>query len=70
VIDRIGGGSFAYTMDDGSPLRVAITIDHQARTATVDFSGTGRQRDDNFIGGFARILHRDRGETAERGCRH
>ena len=48
VIDRIGNGSFAYTMDDGSPLRVAITVDHQARTATVDFTGTGNQRDDNF----------------------
>jgi 5-oxoprolinase (ATP-hydrolysing) len=48
VIDRIGNGSFAYTMDDGSPLRVAITVDHQARTATVDFAGTGGQRDDNF----------------------
>ncbi len=48
VIDRIGDGSFAYTMDDGSPLRVAITVDHRARTATVDFTGTGAQRDDNF----------------------
>jgi 5-oxoprolinase (ATP-hydrolysing) len=48
VLDRIGDGSFAYTMDDGSPLRVAITVDHQARTATVDFTGTGGQRDDNF----------------------
>ena len=48
VIDRIGDGSFAYTMDDGSPLRVAITVDHRARTATVDFTGTGGQRDDNF----------------------
>jgi len=48
VIDRIGDGSFAYTMDDGSPLRVAITVDHEARTATVDFTGTGGQRDDNF----------------------
>jgi len=48
VIDRIGDGSFAYTMDDGSPLLVAIAVDHQARTATVDFTGTGGQRDDNF----------------------
>jgi 5-oxoprolinase (ATP-hydrolysing) len=48
VIDRIADGSFAYTMDDGSPLRVALTVDHRARTATVDFTGTGRQRDDNF----------------------
>ena len=28
VIDRIGDGSFAYTMDDGSPLQVAFTVDH------------------------------------------
>ena len=48
VLDRIGDGSFAYTMDDGSPLLVAITVDHEARTATVDFTGTGGQRDDNF----------------------
>ena len=48
VIDRIADGSFAYTMDDGSPLRVAITVDQRARTATVDFTGTGGQRDDNF----------------------
>jgi 5-oxoprolinase (ATP-hydrolysing) len=48
VLDRIGDGSFAYTMDDGSPLRVAITVDHQARAATVDFTGTGAQRNDNF----------------------
>ena len=48
VLDRIGDGAFAYTMDDGSPLRVAITVDHQARTATVDFTGTGGQRADNF----------------------
>src|ERR1700730_1475007 len=48
VIDRIDDGSFAYTMDDGSPLRVAIRIDRQARTATVDFTGTGGERKDNF----------------------
>ena len=48
VLDRIGDGSFDYTMDDGSPLRVAVTVDHRARTATVDFTGTGGQRDDNF----------------------
>src|SRR5204862_7996162 len=48
VIDRIGDGSFAYTMDDGSPLRVALTVDHRARTATVDFTGTSVQRDDKL----------------------
>jgi 5-oxoprolinase (ATP-hydrolysing) len=48
VIDRIVDGSFAYTMDDGSPLRVAIRIDRQARSATIDFTGTGGERKDNF----------------------
>ncbi len=48
VIERIGNGAFDYTMDDGSPLRVAVTVDRAARTATVDFTGTGPQRADNF----------------------
>jgi 5-oxoprolinase (ATP-hydrolysing) len=48
VIARIGNGSFDYTMDDGSPLRVKVTVDRQTRSATVDFSGTGKQRSDNF----------------------
>ena len=48
VIARIGGGSFQYTMDDGSPLHVAVTVDKQARSAVVDFTGTGPQRPDNF----------------------
>ncbi len=48
VIDRIGGGRFSYRMDDGSPLEVAVTIDRATRSATVDFTGTGRQRADNF----------------------
>ncbi len=48
VIDRIGDGAFAYVMDDGSLLRVAVTVDRAARTATVDFTGTGPQRGDNF----------------------
>ena len=48
VIDRIGDGAFAYRMDDGSPLRVAVSVDRAARSATVDFTGTGKQRGDNF----------------------
>ena len=27
VLERLPSGSFAYTMDDGSPLRVAVTVD-------------------------------------------
>jgi 5-oxoprolinase (ATP-hydrolysing) len=48
VIDRIGGGSFTYTMDNGLPLQVTVSVDHAARTAMVDFTGTGPQRGDNF----------------------
>ncbi len=48
VLDRLPDGAFAYTMDDGSPLRVAVTVDAATRSATVDFTGTGPQRPGNF----------------------
>lgn len=48
VIDRISDGAFVYEMDDGTPLQVRITIDHENRGAVVDFTGTGAQRDGNF----------------------
>jgi 5-oxoprolinase (ATP-hydrolysing) len=48
VITRIGNGAFRYVMDDGSLLRVRVTVDARARSALVDFTGTGAQRADNF----------------------
>ena len=49
VIDRIGDGSFTYRMDSGEPLQVSIRVNKQARSAVVDFTGTGPQhRDNNF----------------------
>ncbi len=48
VIARIGDGRFDYVMDDGAPLCVAVTVDRAARTATVDFTGTGPQSAGNF----------------------
>ncbi len=48
VLDRIGDGRFDYTMDDGAPLRVSVTVDQPSRTATVDFTGTGPQSPGNF----------------------
>ncbi len=48
VLERIGGGAFAYVMDDGSPLHVRVSVDRTARRAVVDFTGTGKQRGDNF----------------------
>jgi 5-oxoprolinase (ATP-hydrolysing) len=41
-------GAFAYEMDDGAVVRVAVRIDRDARTAMVDFAGTSAQRPNNF----------------------
>ena len=57
VIDRIGSGAFDYTMDNGLPLSVAVSVDRASRSAMVDFTGTGPQREGNFnapAGGDAR----------------
>ena len=48
VLDVLKDGSFAYEMDDGAQIRVAISIDGRGRTATIDFTGTSAQRDNNF----------------------
>jgi 5-oxoprolinase (ATP-hydrolysing) len=48
VIDRLRDGSFAYEMDDGTPLCVAVRVDRAARSVTVDFTGTGPQHAGNF----------------------
>ena len=48
AIDRIGDGSFRQEMDDGSVVAVRIAVDREAREATVDFTGTSKQRADNF----------------------
>jgi len=41
-------GDFAYEMDNGAVIKVSITIDLEAREATVDFTGTSPQQDNNF----------------------
>ena len=48
VLDRIGDGVFHYTMDDGAPLHVRVTVDRPSRTATIDFTGTAAQSAGNF----------------------
>ena len=48
VIDRIGNGRLDYRMDDGSSLVVSVKVDHAAREAVIDFTGTSPQRDGNF----------------------
>ena len=48
VLDVLHDGEFAYEMDDGSVIRVRITIDRAARSARIDFGGTSPQRPNNF----------------------
>ncbi len=48
VIDRVAGGAFVQEMDDGSVVAVRVDVDRVTRTATIDFTGTSRQRSDNF----------------------
>ncbi len=40
--------AFDYEIDQGSVIRVKITVDREAGEATVDFTGTSPQRPDNF----------------------
>jgi 5-oxoprolinase (ATP-hydrolysing) len=43
------GGRFELALDNGACIRVAVTIDRQQRSATVDFSGSSaEQLDSNF----------------------
>ncbi len=48
LIGRLHDGSFSYEMDNGATVSVAITVDKEARSATVDFAGTSAQLPDNF----------------------
>jgi 5-oxoprolinase (ATP-hydrolysing) len=48
VIDRLHDSEFAYEMDQGTVIRVKITVDKEKREATVDFTGTSPQQDTNF----------------------
>ena len=45
VIDRLhDAASFAYEMDQGTVIKVKITVDKDKREATVDFTGTSPQQ--------------------------
>jgi 5-oxoprolinase (ATP-hydrolysing) len=48
VIDRIHDASFEYEMDQGTFIRVRISVDKEKREATVDFTGTSPQQPTNF----------------------
>jgi 5-oxoprolinase (ATP-hydrolysing) len=53
LLDRLDDGEFAYEMDNGACVRVKITIDKPARSATFDFTGTSDQQPDNFNAPFS-----------------
>ena len=48
VIDVLKDGDFAYELDNGAMIKVAVTIDRARRGARIDFTGTSAQLPDNF----------------------
>jgi 5-oxoprolinase (ATP-hydrolysing) len=48
VIARLADGEFTYELDNRATIRVKVTVDKHARTATIDFTGTSPQLGDNF----------------------
>ena len=48
LLDRLDNGAFAYEMDNGARVQVAISVDKNTRSARFDFSGTSGQLGDNF----------------------
>jgi 5-oxoprolinase (ATP-hydrolysing) len=48
LLGGLADGDFAYDMDNGARVKVAIRIDRQARSVVFDFTGTSEQLPDNF----------------------
>ena len=48
LLDRLDDGTFAYPMDNGAVVKVAIRINRDERSAVFDFTGTSGQLPDNF----------------------
>jgi 5-oxoprolinase (ATP-hydrolysing) len=48
VLDVLKDGEMAFKVDDGSEIRVKISIDRDSRSAIIDFTGTSPQRPNNF----------------------
>ena len=48
VIDTLSNGSFEYETDFGAKICVNIKVKSEDRSATIDFSGTSDQQDNNF----------------------
>jgi 5-oxoprolinase (ATP-hydrolysing) len=48
LIGTLADGRFSYSMDNGAHVSVAVTVDRERRSATVDFTGTSEQQPNNF----------------------
>ena len=48
VIGRLKDASFEQKMDDGSVICVKVTVNREARTARIDFTGTSAERASNL----------------------
>ncbi len=48
VVERLSDAEFEYPTDQGATIRVKLTVDRTKREATVDFTGTSPQGDNNF----------------------
>lgn len=48
VITRLKDGEFTLPLDNGARIHVAIRVDTKERCATIDFTGTSPQQENNF----------------------
>ncbi len=48
VITALSDGKYAYPLDNGAVIGVAVRVDRAARTAEIDFTGTSAQLPGNF----------------------
>ncbi|MFA6312723.1 MAG: hydantoinase B/oxoprolinase family protein [Sterolibacterium sp.] len=48
IIGALKDGEFSVEMDNGAVIRCSIAVNHAARGATLDFSGSSAQLPDNF----------------------
>ncbi|QNB05847.1 5-oxoprolinase [Herbaspirillum frisingense] len=48
VITLLKDGSYDYPLDNGAVIKVAIRVNHEQRTADIDFTGTSPQLNNNF----------------------
>jgi 5-oxoprolinase (ATP-hydrolysing) len=48
VIGKLGDGQFEMAMDGGAIIKVKISVDREARQATIDFAGTSAQQPNNL----------------------